>query len=176
MSTVRNKIGGDKSAFMRFKTNIVILFILLFGFYNRSSGQTITFNILKQFVASRDSKDSILKSFKFKMVVHLPPIYGTESQQYISPDSSRSIEFLYRESATSCVFWTKDLDVLQNIISAGRTEGFTKTTVATASPKITAYVKGKYLLEFTDLSKDKKSSNVILTSNYQAFNVQLTSN
>jgi hypothetical protein len=161
---------------MRFETKIAILLILFYGLQLNSYGQTITFNILKKMVASREYKDSIVNSFSFRMVNHIPAVFGTESQDYISRDSSKTIEFFYRDSASSCVFWTKDLNLLQNIISAGRIDGFSKVTVVSPNPKTTAYVKGKYLLLFNDANNYKRTGNVSLVKSYQAFNIAIKSN
>jgi len=162
---------------MRFENKIVFLLILFYCFHINCNGQTITFNMLKKMIASRSYKDSIVNSYKFFKGPHLPAaVSGTAYESYRSRDSSKTFELVYKDSAVSCVLWTKDLNFLQSIIAAGRIDGFAKTTLAKASPKITAYVKGKYLLEFTDLPQDKRGSNVILTKNYQVFNVQLRSN
>jgi hypothetical protein len=162
---------------MSFKTKFALLITLFYGLQVNSNGQTITFNILKQMVASREYKDSIVNSFKFIKGAHIPAAaFGTESESYMSPDSSKTIILYYKDSGIGCAFWTKDLKDLQKIISDGQIDGFRKTTVVSPNPKTVAYIKGKYLLLFNKTDQDKRRSNVSLNKNYQAFNISLKPN
>jgi hypothetical protein len=113
---------------------------------------------------------------KFIKGAHIPAaIYGVESESFMSHDSSRIIELIYKDSAIVCVFWTKDVNLLQKIISAGQNDGFVRTYGVIRNPKATAYIKGKYALVFANNSQDKRKSNVRLSKNYQVFNVPLKS-
>jgi hypothetical protein len=157
---------------MSFKTRIAFLLILVCGRQISSSGQTITFHILKKMVASREYKDSIVNSFKFIKGIHIPSaLYGVESESYMSPDSSQIIELIYKDSASGCVLYTKDMNLLQKIVSAGQNDGFARTSGLTPnpSPHLTTYIKGKYLLSFVNNGKDKRKSYVSLAKNYHTF-------
>jgi hypothetical protein len=161
---------------MSLKTKFAFLLILFYGLQINSNGQTITFKILKHMVASREYKDSMVNSFKFIRGAHIPAaIYGTESEYYMTPDSSKTIVFFYKDSVIGCILWTKNLNFLQKIISDGQIDGFARASGVTRSPKSIAYTKGNYLLVFTNYD-EKIMSNVSLTKNYQALNISLKPN
>jgi hypothetical protein len=51
-------------------------------------------------IASREYKDSIMNSFNFIKGAHIPAaIFGTETESYMSPDSSKFIDLAYKDSA-----------------------------------------------------------------------------
>lgn len=177
---------------MRSRTKIAILFILFYSLQIHSYGQIITFGILKKMITSTGYKDSIVKAFKLTNGGGIPAAaFGTGFEWYRSLDSSIVIVVVYKDSATGCTLFTNDLNLLHNILSAGKVNGFAKTTLVRPpnskpfpNTKTTFYVKGNYLLTFNDVAQDKKkskvsmlgTSNVSLAKNYQVFNVSTKSN
>jgi hypothetical protein len=159
---------------MSSKSKMAFLLILVFGLQTNSDGQTITFNNLRKMISSRDYKDSLLSAFKFIKGVHIRAIPLTqmvESESYRSPDSSRYIDLIYKDSAIGCFFFTNDLDLLQKIISDGQKDGFARMSRFAPNPKAAAYTKGEYLLLFTKSDKDNRKSNVGLVKNWEVFNI-----
>jgi hypothetical protein len=162
---------------MSLKNKIAFLLIIVFGLQINSDAQTITFNILKKMIDSREYKDSIVNSFKFIKGTHIPAaIYGVESESYLSPDSSVMIELFYKDSASGGIIFSKNLNLLQNIISDGQIDGFKQNTEAPPNSKSIAYIKGKYLMAFSDDNPGKIMPRVTLTKNYQVFNLSPHSN
>jgi hypothetical protein len=151
--------------------------MLAFGVQVGAHGQTITFNMLKKMIASRAYKDSIINARKYYKGAQIPAQFsGTEYESYRSPDSSNTIELVYRDSGIICIVWAKNLNLLHSIISAGRTDGFVKATVAPTDPNTMAYIKGKYLLTFNDKYNKMFAGNVGLAKNYQIFNFPVKPN
>jgi hypothetical protein len=165
------------AVFMRFKTKIAFLLILFYGLQFNSNGQTITLDIMKKMIVSREYKDSIVNSFNFIKGARIPAaIFGIGFESYMSPDSSKMIYLSYRDSGIGCSFYTKDLNLLQHIISTGQIDGFAKTTTVNPNPNATAYIKGNYLLLFVNFSRERRKSAVSLIKNYQVFNNWLKPN
>jgi hypothetical protein len=162
---------------MSFKNKIVSLLILLFGTQINADAQTITFNILRKMIDSRAYKDSIVNAFSFIKGAHIPAgFYVVEFESYLSPDSSVMIQLFYKDSASGCILFSKNLNLLQNIISDGQIDGFKRNTEVPPKSNSTAYIKGKYLMGFSDDNQGTIMHSLTLTKNYQVFNFSPKSN
>ena len=121
-------------------------------------------------VDCRKCRDSIIESWKYIKGAHIPAAYFiVESETYMSRDSSKIIYVGYKDSTVSIILFTRDLNLLKGIISAGKTDGFRKTTLVETSPNSTSYIKGEYLLTFNNYVSDNSKSSVALAKNYQVF-------
>jgi hypothetical protein len=155
---------------MSFINKIVSLVIILFGIRINSGAQTITFNILKKMIDSREYKDSIVNAFHFIKGAHIPAgFYVVEFETYRSPDSSVMIQLIYKDSASGCILFSKNSNLLQNIISDGQIDGFKQNTEVPPKSNSTSYSKGKYLMAFSDDNPDKVMPRMSLIKNYQVF-------
>jgi hypothetical protein len=163
------KLTFIKSVIMSLKTKVAFLLILVFGLQFNLNGQTITFNILMKMVDSRQCKDSVVNAFNLIHGAHIPgAVYGTESEYYMTRDSSKTIIFFYQDSANGCLLFARDKTLLHNIISEGQIDGFAKANGSPSDSGAAAYTKGIYRLVFNEHQK-KLMPRVILIKHYRAY-------